>query len=89
MKHLDLSITTMEHHILSRLEPAPFDDLHAEGMDGTSFYGSLNTFRRLYNDAVETAEAYRSLSKHLEDELEEYRNRCNELEQTIRELTDN
>ncbi len=88
MKRFDLSITTMEHHILSRLEPAPFDDLHAEGTDGTDFYGSLNTFRRLYNDAVETAEAYRALSMHLEDELDKYRERCNELEQAIRELTD-
>lgn len=86
--NLDLSVTSMSHQLLKALSPAPFDDLCADLDDGSYRYYSLDQFRRLYNDAVESMRAYEELAGTLELQLELCRDRNSELEHSLMEYAD-
>ena len=88
MSFQNISVTSMEHRLLSSLGTAPFDDLFAEDFNGDVQCYSFDAFRRLYNDAVESLICYRSLVSALEEERNFYYSRCNELEDSLRALTE-
>ena len=67
----DTSVTSMQHHLLQELESLPFDDdLLAVGFDSSTEVYSLDEFRRLYNDAVESMHHYRYLLSRQMEETE-------------------
>ena len=84
----DISVTSLTHHVLADLKPAPFDDLCATDYHGASKFYSYNTFRRLYNDAVESMLHYKSLAEKNRLEADDLASRCHDLECCIRELTE-
>ena len=88
MTYQNISVTSMEHKLLSSLGSAPFDDLFAEDFNGDTQCYSFDAFRRLYNDAVESMNCYRSLVSALEEERSFYSSRCSELENSLRELSE-
>ena len=88
MTFQNISVTSMEHRLLSSLGSAPFDDLFAEDFKGDMQFYSFDAFRRLYNDAVESLNCYRSLVSSLEEERDIYISKCSELEDYLRELTE-
>lgn len=88
MTNQNISVTSMEHRLLSSLGSAPFDDLFSEDFKGDTQYYSFDAFRRLYNDAVESMNCYRSLVSTLEEERDAYISRCSELEDALRELSE-
>ena len=69
MKHL--SVTKMNHVLLDSLSDAPFDDLAATDFSGNIELYSFDSFRRLYNDAVESMLSYR-LAESLEEKAIHY-----------------
>lgn len=82
----DISVTSLTHRVLADLAPAPFHDLCAKDYtDNCEFY-SYDTFRRLYNDAVESMLHYKSLAEKNRMEADDLTSRCHELECCIREL---
>lgn len=82
----DISVTSLTHRVLAGLAPAPFHDLCAtDYTDGCEFY-SYDTFRRLYNDAVESMLHYKCLAEKNRMETDDLASRCHELECCIREL---
>lgn len=85
MEQVIYSITDLKHHLLKTLENGLSEDLYSEGYDGEYNSYSLDTFRRLYNDALESMYCYRILSDVYRREADEYRQRCDELENCIRE----
>ena len=87
MIDLNISVTSMEHRLISVLDSAPFDDILTEDYQGDVQYYSFDAFRRLYNDAVESMNCYRNVVSSLEKERDLYFSRCSELEDIIRELT--
>ena len=88
MTYQNISVTSMEHRLLSALGSAPFDDLFAEDFKGDMQFYSFDAFRRLYNDAVESLNCYRSLVSSLEEERSFYFSRCSELEDSLRDLSE-
>lgn len=64
MSDLDhLSITNMKHKIIASLEPVPFDDeLRLSFYDDDPVFCPFDSFRRLYNDAVESMQGYKDLA---------------------------
>lgn len=85
----NMSLTNMSHKLIDTLSAAPFDDLFTENQDGSADTYSFDQFRRLYNDAVESMNAYKLLASTLDYELEDSRKHCNELYNTLMEFTDN
>ena len=84
----DISVTSLTHRVLADLAPAPFHDLCAtDYTDGCEFY-SYDTFRRLYNDAVESMLHYKDLAEKNRMEADDLFSRCHELECCIMELAD-
>ena len=57
------SLTNMNHVIIEELSPAPFDELALRLHSGEYQFLSYDMFRRLYNDAVESMQAYRKLAE--------------------------
>ena len=89
MKHDDISVTSMKHTVLSGLESVPLKDLGnlcAVDLHGGARFYSFDSFRRLYNDAVESMDAYRRLLASAEEERDFYASRCSELEAALREM---
>ena len=84
----DISVTALTHHVLARLEAAPFHDLCATDYHGNCEFYSYDTFRRLYNDAVESMLHYKVLAEKNRLEADDLVSRCHELECCIRELAD-
>ena len=85
---IDMSVTSMSHQIISSLSGDAFDDLCALACDGSCCLYSFDQFRRLYNDAVESMQAYKDLSARLMIQLEEARDCNNELQQCLMEYAD-
>ena len=83
-----VSVTSLQHHILASLEASPFYDLYAVDYNDNSEFYSFDTFRRLYNDAVESMLHYRLIALEQYSEISELHSRCHELECSIRELSD-
>ena len=83
----NISVTSMKHSLLASLGSGAFDDLVTEDFNGDMQFYSFDAFRRLYNDAVESMACYRSLISSLEDERDSCISRCNELEDSLRELS--
>ena len=82
----DSSLTTMQHHPLQELEILPFDDeLLAIGFDSSSEVYSLDEFRRIYNDAVESMHHYRYLFSRQKDETERMRQEARHYEDLLEE----
>lgn len=75
----NMSLTKMSHKLIDTLSAAPFDDLFAEYKDGTTDTFSFDQFRRLYNDAVESMNAYRLIAGTLDYELEDLQKHCDGL----------
>ena len=83
-----VSVTNRKHQVLERLSSAPFDDLYATDYKGEISYYSFDTFRRLYNDAVESMLCYERLTESYRQEAEQYRKSCDELENRLRGLSE-
>ena len=84
--HYDSSVTSMQHHLLQELEILPFDDeLLAMGFDSSSEVYSLDEFRRLYNDAVESMHHYQYLLSRQKDETERMRQEAKHYEDLLEE----
>ena len=83
----DFSITALHHSILDRLEPAPFGGLYAVGHEGHDSFYTLDTFRRLYNDAVESIRCYKRLADDVGHEAGMYRQQCHCLEAQLLEFS--
>lgn len=75
----NMSLTKMSHKLIDTLSAAPFDDLFAEYPDGTTDTFSFDQFRRLYNDAVESMNAYRFMAGTLDYELDGLQRHCDSL----------
>lgn len=84
----NISVTSMKHRILSSLGSSPFDDLFAEDYQGDIQCYSFDAFRRLYNDAVESMNSYRTLLSALEEERDRFASRCSELEGYLKDLSE-
>ena len=63
-----------------------FPESHAVGYDGESECYSLDLFRRLYNDAVESMRGYQALASEHAREVEKYRMECDRLEGCLHEV---
>ena len=80
------SVTSLKHHLLASLGPAPFADLCAtDHHENTELY-SFDVFRRLYNDAVESMLYYQKLAQTSQEQADAYSHRCQELEYRLMEL---
>ncbi len=86
MNEICLSVTGFEHRLLESLEESPFGGLYAVGYDGESECYSLDLFRRLYNDAVESMRGYQALASEYAREAEKYRMECDRLEGCLHEV---
>lgn len=69
----DLSLTSMDHAFLQGLELLPFDMIRVSGHVGTYKIYTLEEFRQLYNDALETILAYHKAAIHYRLATEIYR----------------
>ena len=83
-----VSVTSMQHRLLYSMDAAPFDDIVTEDHQGHTEYYTFDSFRRLYNDAVESMNSYRRMLGFVSDERDFYRNRCHDLEDQLRELSE-
>ena len=83
----DMSLTSMYHNTLIDLATAPFDDLTAKDEYGDTVCYSLDQFRRLYNDAVESMRAYRRAAEELDHDIEAYRRLVSTLEQRLEDVS--
>ena len=68
----NVSITSMHHTTLTDLSYFLDDTLAASGSDNSFETYTLETFRRLYNDAVESMNAYRALAESYRGKAEHY-----------------
>lgn len=84
MDRSDITVTSMEHRLIKELSPASFDDgLAAEGYDGNIIFLSYDSFRRLYNDALESIQQALRIISELEDERNKLSEYCASLEDSI------
>ena len=83
MDRSDITVTSMKHCLIKELVPAPFDDLVAKGYDGTISFLSFDSFRRLYNDALESLQQALRIISELESERDQLSEYCASLEDSI------
>ena len=84
----NMSVTSMSHKFITDLLIDPFDGLCAVDNEGCFENYSLDQFRRLYNDALESMLAYRQVAQDLENDLETLRRHNSKLEQSLREFAE-
>ena len=82
------SITNMNHVIIEELSPAPFDELALRLHSGEYQFLSYDMFRRLYNDAVESMQAYRKLAEDYQKKYVTEHEYADRLQQSLIELSD-
>ena len=68
----NVSITSMHHTTLTDISYFLDDTLAASGSDGSFETYTLESFRRLYNDAVESMNAYHTLAESYKNKAEHY-----------------
>lgn len=82
------SITNLNHGIIDELSPAPFDELALRLHSGEYQFLSYDMFRRLYNDAVESMQAYRKLAEDYQQKYVAEHEYADRLQQSLIELSD-
>lgn len=85
MDKRDITVTSMEHHIIKELGPAPLGDLMSKAYDGNTSFHSYDAFRRLYNDALESLQETLRIISSLEAERNRLSEYCTFLENAIYE----
>lgn len=91
MDHISFSVTEIKHELLKTLDYWSLDDLdqlYATDYKGNTRVYHIDTFRRLYNDTLETMLFYKYLCEKYYDEADHYRTRCHELENSIWQTLD-
>ena len=82
------TITGMNHVIIDDLSPAPFDELSLHLHSGEYQFLSYDMFRRLYNDAVESMQAYKKLAEDYQQKYITEHEYADSLQQSLIELSD-